>query len=92
MRIRYLKIADLGLLLLNPGSSVAQGMAGQAAKIQGGNGAIAWSGMEVFDGANWGARIMIFHPRDKADGPQWGSLCWAHSGKAMELEFPRGRS
>jgi hypothetical protein len=36
-------------------------------------------------------RAIIFHQRDKADGPRLGSLLLAHSGKEMELETKGGQ-
>ena len=47
--------------------------------------------MEAFEEGRLGVRAIIFHQRDKADGPRLGSLLLAHSGKEMELETTGGR-
>lgn len=38
-----------------------------------------------------GIRVIIFHQRDKADGPHLGSFLLAHSGEEMELGTAGGR-
>jgi hypothetical protein len=38
-----------------------------------------------------GVRAIIFHQRNKADGPRLGSLLLAHSGQEMELEATGGQ-
>jgi len=47
--------------------------------------------MESFDDQGLGVRAIIFHQRDKADGPRLGSALLAHSGKEMEIETAKGQ-
>ncbi len=47
--------------------------------------------MEVFVAERLGAQAIIFHPRDKADGPRLGELLKMHSGTEVEFETPDGR-
>ena len=47
--------------------------------------------MEAFEEGRLGVRAIVFHQRDKADGPRLGSLLLAHSGEEMELETTGGR-
>ncbi|MFZ0962873.1 MAG: hypothetical protein WAO35_18555 [Terriglobia bacterium] len=47
--------------------------------------------IEAFDDGSLGVRAIIFHQRDKADGPRLGSLLTAHTGEQMELEMTGGR-
>ena len=47
--------------------------------------------MESFEEGRLGVRAIVFHQRDKADGPRLGSLLLTHSGKEMELETTDGR-
>jgi hypothetical protein len=46
--------------------------------------------MESFEEGKLGVRAIIFHQRDKTDGPRLGSLLLAHSGEEMELETKGG--
>ncbi len=46
--------------------------------------------MEAFEDSRLGVRAIIFHQRDKADGPRLGSLLSAQSGKEMEFETTGG--
>jgi len=47
--------------------------------------------MEAFEEGKLGTRAIIFHQRDKADGPRLGSLLLAHSGEEVVLETTGGR-
>jgi hypothetical protein len=48
--------------------------------------------MEVFVAKPLGATAVIFHQRDKADGPRLGELLLAHTGEEVEFETPDGKS
>ena len=86
-----LEITALALILLHPWSQLLLCSAAQAPKLPGADGAIACTVMEVFEDGKLGVRAIIFHQRDKANGPQLGALLLADSGKAMELETTRGQ-
>jgi hypothetical protein len=47
--------------------------------------------MEVFAAERLGVTAVIFHQRDKADGPRLGELLLAHSGAEVEFETRDGR-
>ena len=47
--------------------------------------------MEVFEAERVGVRAVIFHQRDKADGPRLGGLLLAHSGEEAEFQTHDGR-
>jgi hypothetical protein len=47
--------------------------------------------MEVFVAGPIGATAVIFHQRDKADGPRLGELLMAHSGEEVEFETADGK-
>jgi hypothetical protein len=47
--------------------------------------------MEVFVAERVGATAVIFHQRDKADGPRLGQLLLAHSGAEVEFQTRDGR-
>jgi hypothetical protein len=47
--------------------------------------------MEVFEEGKLGVRAVIFHQRDKVDGPRLGSLLLEHSGEEMALETIGGQ-
>lgn len=47
--------------------------------------------MEVFVAGPIGATAVIFHQRDKADGPRLGELLLAHTGQQVEFETADGR-
>jgi hypothetical protein len=53
--------------------------------------AVTCNVVETFEEGKLGVRAIIFHQRDRADGPRLGSLLLAHSGKEMELEMTGGR-
>ncbi len=46
--------------------------------------------MESFEEQKLGMRAIVFHQRDKADGPRLGDLLLKHSGEEMELEASGG--
>jgi len=54
------------------------------------SGPVICSVMETFDDAKLGVRAVIFHQRDKADGPRLGELLLAHTGEEMELQTTSG--
>lgn len=47
--------------------------------------------MEVFVAQKLGTTAVIFHQRDKADGPRLGELLKAHTGEQVEFETADGR-
>jgi hypothetical protein len=47
--------------------------------------------MEVFVAHKLGTTAVIFHQRDKADGPHLGDLLKAHTGEQVEFETADGR-
>ncbi len=47
--------------------------------------------MEVFESKQLATTAVIFHQRDKADGPRLGALLLAHSGEEIEFETPDGK-
>jgi hypothetical protein len=47
--------------------------------------------IEVFQAERLGVRAILFHQRDKADGPRLGTLLLAHSGEEMEFETRDGQ-
>ena len=47
--------------------------------------------MEVFEDRHLAVRAVIFHQRDKADGPRLGSLLLAQSGRDVEFEMASGQ-
>jgi len=48
--------------------------------------------MEVFQAERLGATAVIFHQRDKADGPRLGELLQSHSGEDVEFETHDGHA
>ena len=79
-------------VLVIPLSGLSQGtQVQQAPEIKAENRQIICRVMEAFEDGRLGVRAIIFHQRDKADGPRLGSLLLAHSGKEMELETTGGQ-
>ena len=78
----------LATSLMIPVSDPSHGAQGQTPGTKEG---IICSVMESFEEGRLGVRAIVFHQRDKADGPRLGSLLLAHSGKEMELETTGGR-
>jgi hypothetical protein len=81
----------LATALVIPISDASQGTQAQATLTKAGNGPVVCSVMETFEEGRLGVRAIVFHQRDKADGPRLGSLLLAHSGEEMELETTGGR-
>ena len=48
--------------------------------------------VESFDDQRLGVNAIVFHQRDKNDGPHLGELLLHHSGEVMEIETADGRS
>jgi len=81
----------LATVLVIPVSDPSRGAQIQATVTKAGNGPIICSVMEAFEEGRLGVRAIVFHQRDKADGPRLGSLLLTHSGEEMELETTGGR-
>ena len=81
----------LATVLVISVSGPSQGAQIQAPGTEAGNGPIICSVIEAFEEGRLGVRAIVFHQRDKADGPRLGSLLLAHSGTEMELETAGGR-
>jgi len=47
--------------------------------------------MEVFEAEPLGATVVIFHQREKADGPRLGDLLLARSGTEAEFTLSEGK-
>ena len=88
---RRLATTALMAVLLTPVSGASPGASNQVATTKALNGPIICSVMEAFEEGKLGVRAVIFHQRDKADGPRLGSLLLAQSGKEMLLETATGR-
>jgi hypothetical protein len=84
MTKRYFVLACL-LLVLAPLAG-AQGIKKEIA-----DGPITCRAMEVFEAQRIGATAVIFHQRDKADGPRLGELLMAHSGEEVEFVAADGQ-
>ena len=84
MNYQIARFALLGLVLLVLVSEApAQKKAEEAT--------VACRAMEVFVSERVGATAVIFHQRDKADGPRLGELLLAHSGEEVEFETSDGQ-
>ncbi|MBZ5670803.1 MAG: hypothetical protein LAO04_13875 [Acidobacteriia bacterium] len=55
------------------------------------NGAVTCRVVEAFEAGRLGVRAVVFHQRDRADGPRLGALLLAHSGEEMEFETRDGQ-
>jgi hypothetical protein len=88
---RLLATIALATGLVIPISDASPDTAAQATITKAGNGPIICSVMEAFEEGRLGVRAIVFHQRDKADGPRLGSLLLTHSGEEMELEAAGGR-
>ena len=84
-------IIALATVLVIPIPNASPGAQAQATMTKAGNGPIVCSVMEAFEEGRLGVRAIIFHQRDKEDGPRLGSLLLTHSGEEMELEAAGGR-
>ncbi len=78
----------LATILMIPVSGPSQGAQVQPPGTKEG---IICKVMESFEEGRLGVRAIVFHQRDKADGPRLGSLLLTHSGEEMELETTDGR-
>ena len=63
---------------------------GQGAETKA-NGTIICRVVEAFEAGRLGVRAVVFHQRDRADGPRLGALLLAHSGEEMEFETRDGQ-
>jgi hypothetical protein len=82
----------LAVALLFPLTGLSQGSQGHpSTEISPSAGPVSCRVLETFEDEKLGVRAIIFHQRDKADGPRLGSLLLANSGKEMELETTDGR-
>lgn len=81
MRIRALAFGGLTLLL------VPAALAQKEAREE----TVRCRVMEVFVSERTGTTAVIFHQRDKADGPRLGELLLARSGEEVEFEMPDAR-
>jgi hypothetical protein len=88
---RPFALIALAMVLVIPLSGPLHGAQVQAPKTDAGNGPIICSVMEAFEEGRLGVRAIIFHQRNKADGPRLGALLLAHSGEVMELETTGGQ-
>ncbi len=88
---RVSAIALITVLVL-PLSGLSQGAQNSGAReSKAESGVIVCRVMETFEDNRLGMRAIIFHQRDKADGPRLGALLVAQSGKEMDLETIDGR-
>jgi len=76
----------LAFLLLIPASNSSRGVQAQATTTKAEKGPIICSVMEAFEEGKLGVRAIVFHQRDKADGPRLGALLLAQTGHEMVLE------
>jgi hypothetical protein len=81
----------LAILLMIPASDLSLSAQAQTPGIKAENGPITCRVLESFEEGKLGVRAIVFHQRDKADGPRLGLLLSLHSGKEMELETASGR-
>ena len=81
----------LATVLMSPVSDASHGVQTRTGVAKAGSGPIICRVMEAFDEGKLGVRAIVFHQRDKADGPRLGSLLLAHSGEEMELGTAGGR-
>ena len=88
---RFFAVLVLATALAIPISDAAPGARPQSSAVKPGDGPIMCSVMEAFEEGKLGVRAILFHQRDKADGPRLGSLLLSHSGEEMELEGAGGR-
>jgi len=86
----FVTIALVTILVI-PVSNPLHAARVQATATKAGNAPIICSVIEAFEQEGLGVRAIVFHQRDKADGPRLGSFLLAHSGQEMELETTGGR-
>ena len=83
MASNILKFFTLWLLLAP--AALAQTAATSSAAAKSAGPTVACRVMEVINAERLGVRAVIFHQRDKADGPRLGELLQAHSGEEVEF-------
>ncbi len=69
----------------------SRGAQAQGAGTKAENETIPCRVVEAFEAGKLGVRTILFHQRDKADGPRLGALLLAHSGEEMEFETRDGQ-
>ena len=70
----------LALLLVMPLSALCMAPAFRLRRLRTANRPVICSVMEAFEDGRMGVRAIVFHQRDKADGPRLGSLLLAALG------------
>ena len=85
LRTTLATVASTIILMISP-SGPTQGAQVQPSGIKTANAPIICLVMESFEEGKLGVRAIIFHQRDKGDGPRLGALLLSQSGKEMELE------
>jgi len=88
---RPLERITFALLLIITASGTSRSIQLANAATKSANGPVICTVIEAFEEGKLGVRAIIFHQRDKADGPRLGSLLMAHSGQAMILETAAGQ-
>ena len=88
---RLFAIMALPTLLVIPAFCPSTGAQVRATSTEAGNRPIICTVMEAFEEPKLDVRAIVFHQRDKADGPRLGSLLLTHSGEEMELETTGSR-
>lgn len=88
---RPLSAMVMAIILAIPASHPSIAARAQVASTNGENRPIICSVMESFEEQKLGAQAVVFHQRDKVDGPRLGDLLLKHSGQEMELEASGGR-
>ena len=69
----------------------SRGAQAQGAEKKAGNETLTCRVVESFEAGRLGVRAVVFHQRDRADGPRLGALLLAHSGEEMEFETRDGQ-
>ncbi len=88
---KILQAAMLGTMLSIPAPMPSIAPPAQAASNPAANQPIICSVMESFEEQKLGVQAVVFHQRDKADGPRLGDLLLKHTGEEMEIEASGGR-
>ena len=81
----------LAVVLVTPVSLASSNGQVRATSTEAETRPIICSVMEAFEEKRLGVCAIVFHQRDKADGPRLGSLLLTHSGREMELETNSGQ-
>jgi hypothetical protein len=87
----YFAIFALATFLIVSICSASPGAQAQGEQMKAQNGTIACRVIEAFAAGRLGVRAVLFHQRDKADGPRLGALLLAHSGEEVEFETRDGQ-